>query len=630
MSPICPSPETCALLDTLLAAVSECVVLFSTSGDLLRTSESFATLLEVENHELKGKNLYDFLKKESGEQVRSTLETAVPNVPCNVQIWLINAEGQQVKTVGHLVRNAAGKDAVATLFLNDKATSKERLDLRLISDAFMAAANAIVICDADARILKVNPAFSKFTGYSANEAVGQSTSLLRSGEHDDSFYTNLWQTVLRGEVWQGEIVNKRKDGSLYTEDMTITPVFSEEGKVEYYIAIKQDITERKKLEDMYLRSQRMESIGAIASGVAHDLNNVLSPIIMSADLLIAKCEDPELLELYRMIKDGAKDGGNIVKQLLGFARGDGSEFGILQVRHLLKDLIHIFRSTFPKNITINSQLCRDLHPARGNATRLNQAFTNVMINARDAMPEGGTLLVEAVNQTLDEHFVAQNPEAHTGEFLRVRIQDEGTGMTPEVKEKIFESFFTTKEKGKGTGLGLPTTLSIIKEHGGFLLLESSPGEGTVIDMFLQAAAPSERVSRPEVPSFAETGNQELILVVDDEESIRYMLNSTLTVLGYQVQSLGDGQEAVEWVKENPDKGDLLLLDMMMPEVDGAEVYQTLKEAGLLPPTLVMSGMVPESLFASTDLDIDQHFIAKPFSIQTLSEKIKAILTAQHG
>ena len=491
----------------------------------------------------------------------------------------------------------------------------------------MAAANAVVICDNEGRILKVNPAFTTFTGYSAKEAIGQSTSLLRSGKHPDSFYDTMWKTISGGDVWHGEIVNKRKDGSLYTEDMTITPIFCESGEIKNYIAIKQDVTEKKLLKELYLRSQRIESMGTIAGGVAHDLNNALSPIIMSADLLLAQHqgEDEAKAETYQMIKDGAKRGADIVRQLLGFARGDGDELIEIQVRHLLKDQIKIFRSTFPKNITIEADLDASLNTVLGNSTKLIQVFTNLMINARDAMPEGGELLVQASNQTLDPSFVKENSMPLEGEVVRIRIRDTGVGMKKELQEKIFDPFFTTKERGKGTGLGLPSVLTIIHEHHGVLHLDSEENKGTTFDVYLPANLTSHSVEADPVSHSAARGNGEVILVVDDEKSIGFMLKSILESLGYVVFYVNGGKEALEWVDNNPHRADGLILDLMMPEVDGIEVFQILKKKNHLPPTLFMSGMISDGEGDNYGGEEGVHFISKPFAVREIAERLQVVL-----
>lgn len=503
---------------------------------------------------------------------------------------------------------------------------QERELLKLQNQALASTANAVVITDAQGIIVWVNRAFSKYTGYSLDEAVGgQPGQLLKSGKHDNAFYADMWETIRRGDIWQGEIINRRKDGTLYPEEMTITPMFNELGEISHYIAIKQDVSEQKTLQEMFLRAQRLESIGTLASGIAHDLNNVLSPIVMSSDLLMVQTDDERTLEMLKMIKESAKRGADIVRQLLTFVRGDTEAMVELQLRHLLKEIVKVYRETFPRYITIEDRTDTNLRPVTGDASQLHQVITNLIINARDAMPEGGNLLVKSENISLSGDEALKIPGARSGEFVRVRIKDEGTGIPGELREKIFDSFFTTKAKGAGTGLGLPTSLSIIKKHQGFLVLDSKVNVGTTFDVYLPVF-PGVLTHEQKVPTEnINLGNGETVLVIDDEESIGFMLRGTLCALNYEVQITQSGKEGLEWWHHHRDQCQLILMDMMMPEMDGAAVYRELKAQGCKAHILVMSGMVSEEKLSETGVDLDKCFISKPFTILDLAKKIHQLL-----
>lgn len=619
------SEETCRILECLLTSTTEGFLLLNPSGMILDANATFCGFSGYTQKELKGKHLNALLLEEGRRQLHESIQGLSAHEPTSIQMYLCRADGSEAQIEGNL-NTPDLSSGILCLFCKDVSESASRKkDLRLATDALMAAANAVVITDPKGVILQVNRAFTRYTGYTMNEAVGQSTQLLNSGRHPDDFYREMWETIQRGEVWNGEVVNRRKDGSLYTEDMTITPIFSEEGEIVNYIAIKQDITDRKALEEMFLRAQRLESVGTLASGVAHDLNNVLSPIIMSADLMIAQTQDERTTELLSMIKEGAKRGADIVRQLLQFARGGGGEFSEVQIRHLLKELIKVYRETYPKSITIDFQHDRDLFPVMGDATQLSQIFSNLMINARDAMPGGGELRVTAENRHVDADFVKRYPFASTGEFTRVRIQDDGIGMSTSVQSRIFDAFVTTKMQGKGTGLGLPTSLSIVKNHEGFIVLESEEGVGTTFDVYLPSATEFQKQDVQPGKEAPPSGSGQRILVVDDEESIGFMLRGTLVSLGYQVEVATGGAAALDWVRQHPGKADLLMIDMMMPQIDGAEVIRTLREENLLPRTLIMSGMVSEDVLESTGIDLETNYIAKPFTIQELAVKLADVL-----
>jgi len=622
-------PDHKAILDCLLSSAREGILAISREGAIKVANTSFCKWLGIEEETLLQQNLFTYMDEETGHNLRKLIASLKEREPTEGFFALSGAGNSTIEFKAQFGVPDSTRDIVCITCEDITGVQEDRRTARLTSNAFMAAANAIVICDTKGRVLKVNRAFTTFTGYTAKEVEGRSTKLLKSGTHPDQFYKDMWETITRGDVWQGEIVNKKKDGKLYTEDMTITPVYSEKGVIENYIAIKQDITDSKRLEDMYLRAQRLESVGTLSSGVAHDLNNVLSPIIMSADLILAQQEDEDLCELMTMIKDGAKRGADIVQQLLSFARGGESGQVEVQLNHILKEQTRVYRETFPKKITIELRMGQAPLPVLGDSTQLYQVFANLMINARDAMPQGGNLLVQTSTEVIDLEFKLSHPYAKEGTFTRVRIQDNGTGMSEEVQAKIFDTFFTTKLQGKGTGLGLPTSLSIIKNHGGFLTLDSTPNEGTTFDVYLPAVESQVEEEWPGKESGPPTGNGQNILVVDDEESIGYMLRGTLSTLGYHVEVATGGRDAIDWVSEHPGGADLLMLDMMMPDVDGAEVIQELRKSDLLPPVLIMSGMVPEEVLASTGVDLDTNFIAKPFTIQAVAEKIDRLLNTQH-
>jgi CheY-like chemotaxis protein len=301
-------------------------------------------------------------------------------------------------------------------------------------------------------------------------------------------------------------------------------------------------------------------------------------------------------------------------------------FASIQLRSLLKEICKVMGETFPKSIKIVCDLGSGLPEVSGDPTQLHQVFTNLMINARDAMPEGGRLTVEARRETVEGEWAARHPPAREGIYIRIRFQDTGTGMTDEVRERIFDPFFSTKAPGKGTGLGLSTSLGILHAHDGFLVLETAPGEGSTFDVYLPEAVSGreavQRVERPEPPR----GRGERILVVDDEEAVRFMLNGTLSAMGYEVDLVENGARALERL-EAPDAAyDLILLDMMMPEMDGAAFMRRARESlDRLPQVLLISGMVEEESLRATGLDLQSHFLAKPFTVLEMASKIRVLL-----
>jgi signal transduction histidine kinase len=387
-----------------------------------------------------------------------------------------------------------------------------------------------------------------------------------------------------------------------------------------------DLTERKKLEQQLLRSQRMESIGTLAGGIAHDLNNVLSPIMMSLAVLEMKFPDDDSKELLDMLSTSAQRGADMVRQVLSFARGVEGRRMEVQIKHLIRDLVKIVNDTFPKNIEVETALPAEIATVLGDPTQLHQVLLNLCVNARDAMPEGGKLVLSIEEIVLDAHYAALNPDAQAGPYLRLDAADTGTGMPPEVIDKIFDPFFTTKAPGKGTGLGLSTTLGIVKSHGGFIRAYSEVGRGTKFSVYLPAApagsvAVEAEPSSPRLPR----GHGELILVVDDEEFVRHITKQTLETFGYRVALAGDGAEALAVHAMRGGEIAAVLLDMMMPVLDGPATIRVLRR---LNPTIRIIGASGFSTHGATahaaSLGVT-HFLPKPYTAEALLKMLQEVL-----
>ncbi len=388
-----------------------------------------------------------------------------------------------------------------------------------------------------------------------------------------------------------------------------------------------DLTERKKLEQQFLRSQRMESIGTLAGGIAHDLNNALGPIIMSLDILKMKFEDQESQELLEIIDTCARRGSDMVRQVLSFARGmEGSRVEV-QVKHVLNDIEQMARETFPKDIRIVSSVPNGLWTVQGDPTQIHQVLLNLCVNARDAMPGGGNLALGADNMTLDAQYAGLDPDARPGPYLLIEVEDSGMGMSPDVVEKIFDPFFTTKEVGKGTGLGLSTSLAIVKSHGGFIRVYSEPGRGTKFKVYLPAqtsvSTHVETKKAVEMPR----GNGETILLVDDELAVRQITQQTLHAFGYRVVTAEDGTEAVKIFAGRHQEIAVVLTDMMMPLMDGPTTIQILRKIDPGVRVIAASGLAAESHIAQvTRLGI-KHFLPKPYTASALLNALRQTLGA---
>jgi two-component system cell cycle sensor histidine kinase/response regulator CckA len=470
---------------------------------------------------------------------------------------------------------------------------KKEDELSLMASALEAAANGIAITDADAKIQWVNPAFSEMTGYSKEEIVGNNPRILKSGTQSEAFYKSMWDTLNAGKVWSGLIVNKHKNGKKYEEDMTITPVIDKEGAITNYIAIKKDVTDRKQLERQFLRSQRMESLGLLAGGVAHDLNNVLAPIMMSLEMLDKGLEPNKRRKLIAGIQNGCERGSAIIKQILAFSRGLKGEHVPVQVRHLIKDMVKFTRETFPKNISIVADIPRDLWLLSADATQIHQVLLNVAINAKDAMPQGGKLTFDAKNVVLQDAKTDSECSDMPGHYVMISIKDTGIGMSQDVVDHIFDPFLTTKAMGKGTGLGLSTAMGVVKNHKGVIDVKSEVGCGSTITIWLPASDDQTIESETVHPERPTQGHGETILVVDDEESVRKTTELVLCQSGYKALLAEDGSEAVAIFAERGNEIALVITDIMMPIMDGVDMSRILKRMRPDVRIIGASGLVDE-------------------------------------
>ena len=387
-----------------------------------------------------------------------------------------------------------------------------------------------------------------------------------------------------------------------------------------------DLTESKKLEHRFLRAQRMESIGTLAGGIAHDLNNILAPILMSIDILKGFSDSPDSRKILETIEISAKRGADIVRQVLSFARGVEGKRVEVQPRHLLQDLENIIRDTFPKNIRLEFVMPRDTWPILGDPTQVHQVLLNLCVNSRDAMPNGGVLTVAAANCVLDGQFVAANVQAKAGRYVDMSVTDSGNGISPGLLDKIFEPFFTTKELSKGTGLGLSTVMGIVKSHGGIVNVYSEPGKGTTFNIYLPSTEACSAEDMEQCDGTASPrGNGETILVVDDEASILTVASKTLEAFGYRVWTCGDGAKALALYAAKGNEIGAVLIDMAMPLMDGPTAISALLKLNPAVKIIATSGFYGNGGMVKISGTGVRHFMAKPYTAGALLKAMRETL-----
>ncbi len=522
---------------------------------------------------------------------------------------------------------------ISTVFFSFTALRREwvarpqaNVQLREQAELLDKARDAIIVRDLDLRITYWNKSAERLYGWTAEEAVGRSISGLLYGRSRPAFARANAELLAQGE-WMGEILQTRKDGRTIVAEVRGTLVRDTDGQPVAVLLINSDISERKKIEDQLLRAQRVESIGELAGGIAHDLNNVLAPIMMSISLLRRATPGANEQRILNTIESSAQRGADLVKQVLGFARGAEGHHIPVSPRQLADDFASVVTETFPKSVTCEILVAPGVWQILGDPTQLHQVLLNLSVNARDAMPAGGRLTISAENTVVDQHYAKLNQTARTGPHVVFKVTDTGTGIPAAIRDKIFDPFFTTKEVGKGTGLGLATVATIVRNHGGFIQVYSEPGQGTTFKLGFPAETKNRGVpSTPTAPAVLPLGAGELILVVDDENSVRVITQQMLVSYGYRVLLASNGAEAMALYTQHQAEIALVLTDMMMPVMDGTALCRELLRANPGVRILAASGYNDgNSVRSAVSIGV-RYFLPKPCTAEAMLKTLRQILS----
>ena len=502
-------------------------------------------------------------------------------------------------------------------------------NLKRLATAIEQSADSIVVTDAQAKILYVNPAFEAVTGYRREEALGQNPRVLQSGKQDAEFYRHMWATLTAGKPWKGRLVNRRKDGALYTEDAVISPVFDAQGRIANFVAVKRDVSEQLRQTAQLQQAQKMDSIGRLAGGVAHDFNNMLTVILGHAEMKLAEPTlDPVIRASLEEIRRAATDSAALTRQLLAFARQQTIAPRRLDLNETIGRSIQMLRRLIGENVDLAWQPAEQSLVVKVDPAQIDQILVNLCVNARDAIAGSGRIDLDTGTARFDAAFCASHPGAVPGEYARIGVRDAGCGMDADTLAHAFEPFYTTKSTGAGTGLGLSTVYGIVKQNEGYIDVASVPGQGTTIDVYFprcaEASVPADPSARP-VPT-APDGTR-TILLVEDEAAILAVTAQMLSSLGYVVRAAHTPADAIRIAKEHPGPIHLLLTDVVMPGLNGRDLARTLADLRPELRTLFMSGYTADVIACNGVLDAQFPFIRKPFTRDELAAKIREILGA---
>lgn len=597
-------------------------------GQRIEVNDRFCELTEYSRAELTELNIFEIpLWTDPAGQQKTLSQIQTNKLVYNQVGSLTTKSGQLRHILASATRFSSGEGNLAIVSLidvTDRVQAEEQLLQR--NQALEQSPVAVLITDTAGVIEYVNTKFSQMTGYSANEAIGQNPRFLKSETHPAEFYQSMWDTITHGDIWHGELCNKRKDGSLYWELASISSVKDKQGQITHFVSVKEDITLRRQREEEHVRQERLAAVGQLAAGVAHDFNNLLTSIMGIAELLqytpdMSSIVKGDLAKIVQQSQRAAK----LTRQILDFSRQTINEPYPLELKTYLNEALKFIERTIPENVQIQFNFERGDHVINADPAQLQQVITNLAVNARDAMPQGGRLSFDLNHLTLAANDPPPCAEMGPGEWVSLSVSDTGSGINAEALPHIFEPFFTTKEVGQGTGLGLAQVYGIIKQHDGCISVQTEVGWGTIFTLYFPAyAAPVSNRRQPVQPPLM--GQGETILLVEDDQAVLEVMRGLLKRLNYAVLAARNGSEGLKTHQQHRDEIDLVLTDAVMPGMDGFALAAALEKTTPSLPVLIISGYARDLAAARQPSANVVAQLQKPMSIHQLAQALRDALS----
>ncbi len=623
--------EQQALLYCLIDSIPDPIYVKDSRGFYLGCNSAYARFVGTDPDDIFSRTASDVLPAEQAQKTHmEDLRVLATAEPFETEGWVSDSEGNKVyhDTVKiPYLESAAGSSGMIGISRDLTKRIEMEQEVKRLAVAVEQSTESIMITDVAGIILYVNSAFEMISGYSSGEVIGQHPDLLKSGKHDGAFFAKLWDTIAAGKTWEGEITNCNKDGNYYVEEVVIYPIRNDAGDVINYVSISRDITQEMAIEKHLRQQQKMNAIGELAGGVSHDFNNILTAILGYVALCMNSVEEES--KTYGYLKEIVKAGDRatkLVRQILTFSRQEEQEFHSMELQSVIEDSLSMVQTTMKKSIAVETDIEPDCGPILGDVTQLQQVMVNLCTNASHALGKDGkgTLSVVLKSIEIDERMAEeQTVEIHPGSYACVTVSDTGCGMPPEVLERIFEPYFTTKKKGEGTGFGLSIVHGIVRKHRGVISAVSEEGVGTTFTLYIPLLLSDSELQQQEASRASSAKGHGRILFVDDDETVLSMGREILESFGYTVITGTNGRRALEIFEQNPSDFDVLVTDYSMPEMNGHELIRHVLKIRPEIPAILCSGYM-EKIEGENLKELGHSaFLAKPLDWCELSRTIQA-------